>query len=186
MPYDNTPLRKKYQLEEDTYVVMGMANKWLLPSNKKLLTDIVNILNDKLKLMIVGCKEEQVDQLKGLNEHIIPVGFIKDRVELAKHYSLANVFVNATHVDTLPTVNMESICCGTPVITYDCCGSPELVLGGCGKVVAEHEVAELILTISERIEKINEIDLANACERFNKAKAYQEYYKLYQLLSAKD
>ncbi len=185
-PYDNTPLRKKYQLEEDTYVVMGMANKWLLPLNKQLLTDTVKILNDKLKLMVVGCKEEQMAQLKELSEHIIPIAFIKDRIELARHYSLANVFVNATHVDTLPTVNMESICSGTPVITYDCCGSPELVLDGCGKVVAEHEIARVILAISERMEKINEIDLTNACERFNKAEAYREYYKLYQLLSAKD
>jgi len=178
-PYDNTPLRKKYQLEEDTYVVMGMANKWLLPSNKKLLTDIVNILNDKLKLMIVGCKEEQVEQLKGLNEHIIPVGFIKDRVELAKHYSLANVFVNATHVDTLPTVNMESICCGTPVITYDCCGSPELVLDGCGKVVAEHEVAELLLAIKERMGKISKETLEKARVKYDKNESYKKYLQIY-------
>jgi glycosyltransferase involved in cell wall biosynthesis len=67
-----------------------------------------------------------------LSEHIIPVGFIKGREELAKHYSLSNVFVNATHADTLPTVNMESICCGTPVITYNNSGSPELILDGCG------------------------------------------------------
>lgn len=180
-PYDNVPLREKYQLEEDTYVIMGMANKWLLSSNKQLLAETVKTLNSKLKLMIVGCKEEQINYLSGLSKDIIAVGFIKDRVELAKHYGLANVFVNATHVDTLPTVNMESICCGTPVITYDCCGSPELLLEGCGQVVREGDVADLLKVIYNK-KKISEESLEQSRIVFDKNSCYRKYLLLYKTL----
>ena len=177
--YDNLPLRERYHLEVDTYVVMGMANKWLLPSNKQLLTETIKILNSKLKLMIVGCEKEEIDYLMRLSENIIPVGFIKDRVELAKHYSFSNVFVNVTHVDTLPTVNMESICCGTPVITYDSCGSPELILNGCGKVVKENDIEMLLSVINNKIKKIQSEDLAVARFVYDKNESYKKYLQIY-------
>ena len=186
-PYDNVPLREKYQLEEDTYVVMGMANKWLLPSNKQLLTNTVNTLNGKMRLMLVGCMEKQIDYLRELSEKIIPIGFIKEREALAKHYSLANVFVNVTHADTLPTVNMESICCGTPVITYDCCGSPELIIEGCGKVVREYDEKKLIIAINEVMEKIKVKSLEIARLKYDKSECYKKYLQIYRkVLEQKD
>lgn len=178
-PYDNATLREQYCLKEDTYVVMGMANKWLLPSNSQLLSDMVASLSSKHKLMLVGCKDEQISYLRGLSENIIPVGFIKDRVDLAKHYSLANVFVNATHVDTLPTVNIESICCGTPVITYDSCGSPELILDGCGQVVKENDVSGLVDVINSKIKKISADALENARIKYDKSECYKRYLQIY-------
>ena len=47
--------------------------------------------------------------------------------ELAQIYTAANVFVNPTHEDNYPTVNLEAIACGTPVITYDTGGCRETV-----------------------------------------------------------
>ena len=35
---------------------------------------------------------------------------------------------NPTYEDNYPTVNLESVACGTPVITYDTGGSPESML----------------------------------------------------------
>ena len=182
-PYEVDYLREKHQLKDDTYVVMGMANKWLLPSNQQLLKDTIKILNDKMKLLIIGCREDQIASLRELSDHIIPVGFIRDRVELAKYYNLANVFVNATHADTLPTVNMESICCGTPVITYDSCGSPELVLDGCGKIVNDYDAEKLIEAISEKLGKIEGSKLINARLEFDKNECYKKYLDIYKSVS---
>lgn len=178
-PYKNNDLKEKYGVSDDCYIIMGMANKWLLPSNKKLLTDTLKILNTKTKLLIVGCNDEQIDYLKNLNCNIIPVGFIKDRVELAKHYSLANVFVNVTHADTLPTVNMESICCGTPVITYDSCGSPELILKGCGRVIKKDDIDTVLSVINEKPHKIDAVALKSARKLFDKNECYKKYLDIY-------
>lgn len=52
---------------------------------------------------------------------------ISDPRKLAILYGAADVFINPTHADTYPTVNMESIACGTPVVTYDVGGCKETI-----------------------------------------------------------
>ena len=178
-PFENNVLKEKYG---KAFYIMGMANKWLLDANKNLLEEVVKILNDKLKLILVGCNEEQIKMLKDKSDNIIPVGFIKDRNELASYYNLADVFVNVTHVDTLPTVNMESICSATPVITYDSCGSPELILEGCGSVVKKGDVKGLINEILNVKQKISDKDLSKSRTVFDKNNCYKEYLSLYKAL----
>ena len=71
--------------------------------------------------------------------------------ELAEIYSAADVFVNPTHQDTYPTVNLEARACGTPVITYDVGGSPESAGGE--YIVKENDIdglAEQIYKLTER------------------------------------
>lgn len=179
-PYDNSELREKYNLDASCNVIMGMANKWLLKSNKELFERTLGLLNENTRLMLVGCNKHQIDYLKRSSEYIIPVEFIKGREELARHYSLGNVFVNPTHADTLPTVNMESVCCGTPVITYDSCGSPELVLDGCGKVVSEYDVSSMISAIGEKQSGIDEQTLREARTQFDKNNCYKKYLQIYR------
>ena len=49
-----------------------------------------------------------------------------DSIEaLRKFYAIADVFVNPTYEEAFGLTNLESIACGTPVITYDTGGSPE-------------------------------------------------------------
>ena len=44
---------------------------------------------------------------------------------LAEFYSSADVFINCTHEDNYPTVNIEAQACGCPVISYDVGGCKE-------------------------------------------------------------
>ena len=159
---------------------MGMANKWLQSDNIDMLS-IVSSLKG-VRLMIVGCTEEQKKTLNGIDKNLIAIGFIKDRAELAKYYSAADVFVNLTHADTLPTVNMESICCGTPVITYNTCGSPELVDNKTGIVIEENNKYGII----KGIEYIQNHPFQNCrqvgAERFNKLNCYNRYIEIYKEL----
>ena len=178
-PLERNILKEQYG--ENAFYIMGMANKWLLPANKPLFESALKILNENLKLVLVGCKDDQIQELNKLSPHLIPIGFIKGREELAQYYSSADVFVNATHVDTLPTVNMESICCGTPVITYDSCGSPELILEGCGHVVPKGDAEGLIQKINS-VSKIDAQNLNRARKSFDKNNCYLEYLHLYRRL----
>ena len=163
-------------------IIMGMANKWLLFRNKKLLDKMVESLDDNQKLMIVGCTNRQINQLKEYGNKIISIGSIKDRNEIAELYCLADVFANPTHADTLPTVNMESICCGTPVVTYDVCGSPELIKDGCGKIVKEDDIESFVHFVQYLCkQKIRCSELAK--DLFDKNKCYKKYIELYKKIS---
>lgn len=164
------------------FLILGVANKWLQHRNQKVFEKLVNSLSEDEVIIIIGCSEKQKIELSGINK-VIALGFVKDRNELAELYASVNVFVNLTFEDTLPTVNMEAICCGTPVITYNSCGSPELVEEGrTGYVIPVNDFAALknsLLMIKEG--KLSR----HECERigqasFNKNERYLEYLGIYE------
>ena len=71
--------------------------------------------------------------------------------ELAQWYSLADYFLNLTLEDTYPTVNLEAMACGTPVITYRTGGSTEIV-EGYGTVVDQYDLKGLMVAIEKDTE----------------------------------
>lgn len=166
----------------NNFLIMGMANKWLLDENIDML-ELVSTL-PKVSLMIVGCTTEQKKRIKYINKNIIAIGFINDRVKLAEYYSVADVFINLTHADTLPTVNMESICCGTPVITYDSCGSPELVDDLTGIIVKENDKVGILNAIDFIRKNKNKFRQCSTVgiKKFNKMNCYQRYIEIYEEL----
>ena len=69
-----------------------------------------------------------------------------------KLLSTADVFVNPTREDTFPTVNIEALACGTPVVTFQTGGSPECIDEVCGIVVPCDDIEQLkqaILSVCE-------------------------------------
>ncbi len=168
--------RKKHNLGNE-FVILGMANKWCLEINKNAVRTIIHN-NKDAKIIIVGCTDEQKDIFEQY-DNVICLGFIKDRQELSDVYASSNVFVNLTHADTLPTVNMESICCGTPVITYNCCGSPELVDKDSGFIVEEDDVKSLLLRIQQIKEHPLIFNVKEKQEKFDKNTCYNKYLDIY-------
>ena len=102
-------------------------------------------------------------------------------------YSLADVFVNATYADMFPTVNLESLACGTPVITYRTGGSPEAVdekTGAVVKVGDVHALQEAIMNMKEH--PLSSADCRQrALECFDKDKSFEEYIRLYERIRSK-
>lgn len=113
--------RKKHGLE-DKKIVLGVASPW---SGRKGLYDFLKLsemLDEKYKIVLVGLTQEQIYKIP---ENILCISKTNNAQELAEIYTAADVFVNPTHSDNYPTVNLEAQACGTPVITYKTGGSPE-------------------------------------------------------------
>ena len=181
-PYDTTDLKARLNIG-DNFLVLGMANKWLEKRNAEVLRLVYD--TPEVRILLVGCTQAQKTQLAAEFPRIISIGYVSDRVELAKYYSMADVFVNLTHVDTLPTVNMESICCGTPVITYDSCGSPELVDPDSGIVVVENDTNGILSAI-DQVRNHNYVNCsATGKNRFDRDITYKQYLKLYSNIEQK-
>lgn len=122
---------------EGKFVILGMANKWFSKENKGLLQSIENSFAEECHIIIVG--------MKGTNTPIVTyLEYISNPQNLACIYRTADVFVNVTYEDTLPTVNLEAMACGVPVITYDSCGSGETIEEGTGYVVRQGDVNTLL------------------------------------------
>lgn len=169
--------REQYNLG-DKFCILGMAQKWFNAKNKEVVEKIITHFAQD-KIILVGCSEKQKQFLKKF-PNVLALGFIKEREILAEIYSSANVFVNLTYADTLPTVNMESICCGTPVITYNCGGSPELVDKDCGFIVEMDDFNGLRNAIDKIREGAINIDVSLQQRKFDKNENYKKYLDVYK------
>lgn len=159
-----------------------VANVWGTSKGYADLPKIASLLNKhNVRLIVVGTSKKQTDELKKCG--IIPILRTENVDELAGLYSLASVFLNPTYSDNYPTVNMETIACGTPVVTYDTGGSPESLDENTGAVVkvgnARGMVNEAIKIVKRGKAAYKDACLKRAKDNFSKELAFSKYIKLY-------
>lgn len=164
--------KSKYGIN-DKKIVLGVANVW---SKRKGVVDIIQLsdkLDDSYKIVIVGDLRNEV-----VPEKILHIAHTNSPEELAQIYTAADVFVNPTYEDNFPTTNLESMACGTPVITYKTGGSPEAIDKNCGAVVECGNVDAIIAAIQDLMTNGNEC--INASLNYDKKLCFQQYINLYK------
>lgn len=173
--------REKYNIG-DKFIVLGVAFGWGKRKGLDVFIDLSKRLdNEKYQIVLVGT-DDTIDMQ--LPKNIISIHRTQNQTELAEIYTAANVFANPTREDNYPTVNMESIACGTPVITFRTGGSPEMLIEKIGMVVDCDDVDYLEKEI-RRIYKdrpYTKEDCVSQAEKFDMKDRFQEYVKLYQEL----
>ena len=167
--------RARYGLE-DKKIILGVASIW---SERKGLDDLIQLskkLSDDYKIVIVG--KLIGDSLPANMLHIKRTDSTK---ELAEIYSAADVFVNPSYEDNFPTVNIEALACGTPVVTYNTGGSPEAISPLCGIVTEQGNVDELKTAIYSLQETGRRY--STDVSVYNKNVVFAEYVELYVSLA---
>ncbi|MGB5118846.1 MAG: glycosyltransferase [Providencia rettgeri] len=160
----------------DKFLIMGAASVW---SPRKGFDDFIalaNMLPNNYRLVMVGLPP---DKIKLLPSNIFGIHRTDNPIELAEIYSTVDVFFNSTYEDNYPTVNLEAIACGTPVITYNTGGSPESVSPEHGFVVAKGDVgavAEVVKYISHHPLIMGKLPIS-----FDKDNFVEEMLALYHL-----
>lgn len=105
-------------------MILGVSSPW---SQKKGFNDFIElskIINEDYVIVMVGLTEKEI---KRLPKNVIGIKRTESQKELAELYSTADLFLNPTYEDNYPTVNLEAISCGTPVLTYKTGGSAEFI-----------------------------------------------------------
>lgn len=174
--------REKYAIG-DKYIVLGVAFGWGKRKGLDVFVDLAQRLDsEKYQIVLVGT-DDSVD--KQLPDNIISIHRTQNQTELAEIYTAADVFANPTREDNYPTVNMESIACGTPVLTFKTGGSPEMLDATCGSVVPKDDVDAMereIVRICETKPYSIEACLERA-KSFDKDEKFQEYVELYEVIN---
>ncbi len=166
---------------EDKFVILGVAFGWGTRKGLDVFVELAKRLDDRFQIVLVGTSEE-TERL--LPTNIISIRQTKNQQELAQIYTVADLFVNPTREENYPTVNMEAIACGTPVLTFDTGGSPEIPDITCGSVVPCDNIDGLEKEIY-RIEKERPYSVQACISRassFNRELRYEEYCELYKEL----
>lgn len=176
----DSDFRQKHHCQEQ-YLLLGVAFDWNHSKGLDVFIELSKRLPAQFRIVLVGTNEE-LD--KTLPETIISIHRTSSPQELAQIYSAVDLFVNPTREDTFPTVNMEALACGTPVLTFRTGGSPEIPDQHCGSVVRVDDLDALeqeILRIAKDAPYSKEACLRRAAS-FCKDDRYREYIELYQQL----
>ena len=171
---------KKMHGIEDKFLILGVSYIW---DDKKGLCDFIKlseILDDRFKIVLVGVDKKTA---KTLPKNILAIGRTESKAELAEIYSAADVFVNPTKEDTFPTVNIEALSCGTPVITYKTGGSTEIIDDTCGIAVDKGNVSGIKDAILSLVSNPKDrSDCVKRAKNFDENEKFLKYVDLYRSL----
>ncbi len=169
--------RSRYNIENKN-VVLGVVGSWEKRKGIDVFYDLANRLGENYKIVLVGAPASNI---KNLPSNVIAIPRTANQTELAEIYTAADVFVNPTREDTYPTVNMEALACGTPVLTFGIGGSPEVIDETCGSVVNVNDVDAMENEII-RICELKPYSMEACIKRsrcFDMNDRFNEYVELY-------
>ncbi len=163
-------------------IILGVSFDW---SNKKgfdVFLKLAEKLPEDYRIVLVGTNDK-TDKL--LPKNVISIHRTHNQKELAEIYTAADVFVNPTREENYPTVNMEAIACGTPVVTFRTGGSPEIVREGCGSVVEKNDIDalqnEIVRICTDK--PFSEEHCVFQAKEFDENKRFKEYIELYERIN---
>lgn len=183
---------KKERCIEGKKIILATAGN-CKRKGTEFLKKILDFLTDEEMLVWVGTDEASV----GVNnKHLITISYTNSREEMAALYSMADCFINPTLEENFPTVNIEALACGTPVVTFNTGGSIEAVLDDeivsnedgilytkVGAVVEKGNIDEMLVALRKVI-KTGKHNYSNYCVnkarmKYDRESQYQKYIELY-------
>lgn len=183
-PYDDcTDLRARFGIAPDSKIILGLASIWSAEKGLDDFIDLAGRLAPDETLVMVGVDPHTARRLP---QSVRWLRRTENIEMLARLYSAATAFVNPTYQDNYPTVNLEAIACGTPVVTYRTGGSVESVTPATGRIVEQGDVAGLLAAVRE-IASLGRDAFVGPCREFalanfRKEDRYDDYLRLYDEL----
>lgn len=174
--------KKRYKIGQDKKVLLGVASVWGERKGLDVFVKLAeNLDSEKYQIILVGINRRLA---KCLPENIVCIDKTSNQTELAEIYSVADLFINPTREDTFPTVNIEALACGLPIITFRTGGSAEIVDSLCGRVVDCDDFDNLKKEIESILNNnmFDKADCVNRANNYGSADKFNEYYKLYKMM----
>lgn len=172
--YNNVDFNNKF-------IILGIANQW---SNRKGLNYFIELakkLNEQYIIIMIGIDKKLA---KTLPKNILAISRTENLSQLVDFYSTAHVLLNPTLEDNFPTVNIEAIACGTPVITFNTGGSVEIIDDKTGIVCKNKDIDSIIEAI-KKIQYIGKDYFTENCRNrallmYDKNKQFSLYVDTYK------
>ena len=173
-------VRKAYDITPEKRIVLGCSIFWEKRKGLIYFEQLAKLLPDNYQIVLVGnINEEKKQKLNALG--IICTGRTKTFDEMVAWYQTASVFCNPTMADNFPTVNIEALAAGTPVVTFNTGGSPEAIDEKTGKVIVQGNIDELyqaVMYVAEHRDIYSRENCIKRAQLFSN-KQYEQYVKLY-------
>lgn len=176
-------LRERYGIPSDVHILLGVAFDWGVRKGLDILIRLANTLDPtRYRLILVGTNDAVDRQLP---PGILSIHRTQNQKELAELYSAATLLLNPTREDNYPTVNMEALACGTPVLTFQTGGSPEMLDETCGLAVPcdDYEAFQEAVESICREKPFSSEDCLKKAQAFDQYQKFKEYIDLYERIN---
>lgn len=170
--------RNKYNIGSDVCLLLGVALSWSYYKGLDIFIELSKKLSKEYKIVLVGIDPKIKRKLPS---NIIAIEKTQSVAELVEIYSSSDIFINPTREENYPTVNMEAISCGTPVITFNTGGCAEIVDVSCG-CVTDEMTSDAIISCIDVIRNSQEKYQRNCIKKsivYDMHSKYVEYCDLY-------
>jgi glycosyltransferase involved in cell wall biosynthesis len=179
-PRPTEHLRARLGIAARIPVVLGVGGFEHPRKGMPYLIALGRRLSPEAAVLLVGVPRRR---LSGLPDGVVAVGQVESVSELAEFYSLASVFVNPTLEDNFPTVNLEALAAGTPVVTFATGGCAEQITADTGVAVTPRDLDGLERAVREIVAK-GRPRYADACRmrasRYSLGGMVRSYLKVYE------
>lgn len=172
---------KYYGLEKagGRRLVLSVAAVW---DERKGLDDLIGLsraLGKEYCVAAVGLDEYQIASLPaGTVLGVKRTGNVNDLCAL---YTAADVYVSASHEETMGMTLLEALACGTQVICYDATAMPEIVTEEVGEVVALGDISAIADAVRRLCDAPKEAERCRArAMDFDATRRYAAYLRLYE------
>ena len=168
--------------DDETRVVLGAK-----PEAQKNLSLLVRALSriedDDVRLVVVGTGEqsellETLSRELGIEDRVDVRGYVEN---IYAYMSGADVFALSSHWEGLPTILIEALACGCPVVSTDCPSGPREILndGEFGRLVPVDDEAALAEALRSVLESPPDRErLSRRAEDFGVRTATDQYERL--------
>ena len=178
-PRDCTELRHELNISEDKIIILCIAP---LSYERKGVKYFINLAkrfenDDRYSFIHVGYDSEDKTNLP---KNLIVKGYISDQNVLATYYSLADLFVFPSLLDTMPNACLEALSCGTPLLCFDVSGMPYIADDTTATFVKEKDVDAMEDVVKKTNKKNqNTINICRnyALDRYDNKKYYEKLVK---------
>ena len=181
-PKDSKEIGNKLQVKGKK-ILMAAATTWNEDKGINDYYKLRKVLGDDKVIVLVGLSEEQI---RVLPQGIIGIKKTSSQEELAELYSLADVTLNLSYLETFGLTTAEGMACGTPGIVYNKTASPELITPETGMVVDAGNIESLVKAIDKILLRGKPYYSSKCRERaleyYDKDKQYLKYLNLYESL----
>lgn len=181
---DRLIVRNALGLPTDTPLIMFCCQD--LNNRRKgfdLLINALPKLKENCQFVVVGNPEGIEIQ----NQNMYFFGTVSDELLLSLLYSSADLFVIPSREDNLPNTMLESLCCGTPVLSFSNGGMADTIIPGINGILVDDQTSDgliggIELFFKEKDNYSRYKISTEARQRFSPQIQAAKYDKLYQSL----